>query len=69
MWEGSERISADKIAGWCGTISYEVFCSIGRNHDRIFMNGSGGCWEAEPTIKWPAQPDGEGGKEHPPGDR
>lgn len=37
--QGSERISADEIAGWCGTISYEVFCSIGRNHDRVFING------------------------------
>lgn len=39
--QGSERISADEIAQWCGTISYEVLCNIGRNHDRIFLNGLG----------------------------
>jgi alanine racemase len=29
-FQGKERITGDDIAGWGGTISYEVFCSIGR---------------------------------------
>jgi alanine racemase len=40
--QGQECITADEIAQWCGTISYEVFCSIGRHHDRFFINGSSG---------------------------
>jgi alanine racemase len=39
--QGQERITADEIAQWCSTISYEVFCSIGRHHDRLFIDGSG----------------------------
>jgi len=31
--QGSEAITGDEIAGWAGTISYEVFCALGaRNH-------------------------------------
>lgn len=40
--QGQECITADEIAQWCGTISYEVFCNIGRHHDRIFRNGTAG---------------------------
>ena len=27
--QGTEQITAEDIAGWTGTISYEVLCSIG----------------------------------------
>ena len=35
--EGSRRITADDIAGWTGTISYEVLCSIGERVDRVYV--------------------------------
>ncbi len=41
-WEdssGSEQtISADEIAGWMETISYEVLCLFGSSNDRIYLN-------------------------------
>ncbi|MDD6087946.1 MAG: alanine racemase [Desulfovibrionaceae bacterium] len=30
--EGSLRIRAEEMANWCGTIPYELFCSLGKNH-------------------------------------
>ena len=35
--EGSRRITADDIAGWTGTISYEVLCNIGGRVDRVYV--------------------------------
>jgi alanine racemase len=34
--QGQERISAEEIAELCGTISYEVYCSMGRHHFKFF---------------------------------
>ncbi len=39
--QGHACITADEIAQWCGTISYEIFCAIGRHHDRRFIDGTG----------------------------
>ena len=36
--QGRESITADEIAGWVGTISYEVLCLIGNNNERIYIN-------------------------------
>jgi alanine racemase len=38
--QGEERISAEEIAQLCDTISYEIYCSIGRHHDKAFHNAS-----------------------------
>ncbi len=39
--QGEERISAEEIAGLCGTISYEVYCSIGKQQRfKYFLNSS-----------------------------
>jgi alanine racemase len=38
--QGRERITADEIAQWCSTISYEVLCGIGRHHYKFFLHGS-----------------------------
>ena len=35
--EGEEEISAEDIASWAGTISYEVLLSVGSRVDRIFQ--------------------------------
>ena len=32
--QGEERISAEEVAGWSGTISYEVFCAVGERVPR-----------------------------------
>ena len=37
--DGSESISAEDIAGWAGTISYEILCSTGSRVDRVFKEG------------------------------
>ena len=34
--DGKEMISAEDIAGWAGTISYEILCSCGSRVERIF---------------------------------
>lgn len=36
--QGNESITADDIAAWAGTISYEVLCLIGSNNERIYKN-------------------------------
>lgn len=36
--QGKEEISADDIAAWMGTISYEVLCLFGSLNDRYYIN-------------------------------
>jgi alanine racemase len=40
--QGEDRISAEELADLCGTISYEVYCSIGKHHHKFFIEGHGG---------------------------
>ncbi len=35
--QGDQEITADDIAGWMDTISYEVLCLFGRMNDRVFQ--------------------------------
>lgn len=35
--QGQEEISADEIAGWMGTISYEVLCLFGSRNRRVYL--------------------------------
>ena len=35
---GNEIISAEDVAAWAGTISYEILCSAGSRVERIFQN-------------------------------
>ncbi len=39
--QGDDRITAEELADLCGTISYEIFCSIGKHHHKLFVNGTG----------------------------
>lgn len=34
--QGNDEITADEVAGWMGTISYEVLCLFGKNNSRIY---------------------------------
>jgi len=34
--QGEEEITADEIADWMGTISYEVLCLFGNLNNRIY---------------------------------
>jgi alanine racemase len=36
--QGDAEITADEIAGWMGTISYEVLCLFGNNNSRIYID-------------------------------
>jgi alanine racemase len=36
--QGDQAITADDIARWAGTISYEIFCSIGQRNPREYMS-------------------------------
>jgi alanine racemase len=38
--QGTEVITADEIAHVCGTISYELYCSIGKHRNKIFRNAT-----------------------------
>ena len=40
--DGAERISVDDLAGWAGTVSYEILCGISKRVPRVFT-------EAAPT--------------------
>ena len=37
---GQEEITAEDIAGWCQTISYEILLSCGSRVERIFEYGA-----------------------------
>jgi len=37
--QGSEQITADEIADLSGTISYEIYCNMGRHACKVFLNG------------------------------
>jgi alanine racemase len=39
--QGSEEISATEMAGWTGTIPYEVLCAIGKRVPRFYLQGKG----------------------------
>ncbi|MGV8074012.1 MAG: alanine racemase [Syntrophobacteraceae bacterium] len=38
--QGDERITAEEIADLCGSISYEIYCNIGRQRFKYFLNPS-----------------------------
>lgn len=38
--QGDEEISAGEIAGWLGTISYEVLCQFGRSNRHVYYDSS-----------------------------
>ncbi len=38
--QGDERISAEEIAQLCNTISYEIYCNIGRHHFKTFHHAT-----------------------------
>lgn len=40
--QGSERITAEEIAQKAGTISYEIYCAVGKNPQRLFRNRTNG---------------------------
>lgn len=45
--QGGEAISADDLAGWLGTISYEVLCAIGKRVPRFYRGRTAaGAWSA-----------------------
>lgn len=39
--QGNERITGEEIAELCHTISYEIFCNLGRHRFKTFLNPSG----------------------------
>jgi alanine racemase len=36
-----QTISADEVAEWMGTISYEILCLFGSNNDRVYLHEEG----------------------------
>ena len=38
--ENNEIITGDDLAGWGDTISYEIFCSLGRCNNKEYINES-----------------------------
>jgi alanine racemase len=39
--DGGERIRAEEVAAWSGTVSYEVLTAIGHRVERIYRGGKG----------------------------
>ena len=37
--QGGERVTAEEIADLCGSISYEIYCSFGKNRHKLFTGG------------------------------
>jgi len=35
--QGQERITAEDLAGWSGTIPWEVFCAISKRVPRVYV--------------------------------
>jgi alanine racemase len=35
--QGSERVSADELASWAGTIAWEIFCGISKRVPRVYV--------------------------------
>lgn len=40
--QGSQRITAEEIAEKAGSISYEIYCAVGKNPQRLFLNPTNG---------------------------
>lgn len=41
--DGSERIDATEMAGWLGTINYEIVCGISKRVPRVYLNQEDRC--------------------------
>jgi len=39
--QGAEEITADEVAGWLGTINYEVLCQVGARNRRVYLAAGG----------------------------
>ena len=37
--DGGEEITAGEVAGWEGTINYEVVCALSKRVPRVYLNG------------------------------
>jgi alanine racemase len=37
--DGADEITADAVAAWAGTISYEILCGISKRVPRIYTGG------------------------------
>ncbi len=58
--QGGEAIWADEMAGWLGTISYEVLCAIGRRVPRVYALTGG---DASRPVRGGGREDRGGGEE------
>lgn len=38
--DGQAWLSAEEVAGWAGTIAYELFCGVGKRVPRLYVNGA-----------------------------
>ncbi len=39
--QGAAEITADEVAGWLGTINYEVLCQVGSRNQRVYREAGG----------------------------
>jgi alanine racemase len=38
--DGARQITVDDLAGWAGTVSYEILCGISKRVPRILLDGA-----------------------------
>lgn len=48
--QGDARISAEELADLCGTISYEIYCGIGRHRFKTFLNATPSSLASHPSA-------------------
>jgi alanine racemase len=36
--QGDDEITVDEVAGWAGTIPYELLCRVGARVERVYTN-------------------------------
>jgi alanine racemase len=51
--DGTEQISVDDLAGWAGTVSYEVLCGISKRVPRVFTETAAPTSDAGPPPSSP----------------
>jgi alanine racemase len=39
--DGVDEISADELAGWAGTVAYEILCGVSKRVPRLYVGGGG----------------------------
>jgi alanine racemase len=51
--DGAQRITVEDLAGWAGTVSYEILCGISKRVPRVYLNSSTTAPPSQPPASSP----------------